>query len=220
MPWDRMKHAVLSPKGPATSSPSRYNGCMRVVLAGGCTYAETNYANPHALTATSTAPQPRPTPTTTTATSRRSTGAATSTYTWDYRNRMISAWVSGATSTYAYDHTIARMAQRTSTTTSHYPNKFYSIDYAAQFDNDSDEHGVHLARRHARRVHRAAHRERPGDRHADDVLRASRSPGLDERRHERERHRRGDARLLPVRCGAHPIGHGRSRPHVHRAIRR
>jgi hypothetical protein len=25
------------------------------------------------------------------------TGAATSTYTWDYRNRMISAWVSGAT---------------------------------------------------------------------------------------------------------------------------
>ena len=43
---------------------------------------------------------------------------------------MISAWVAGATSTYAYDHTIARMAQRTSTTTSHYPNKFYSIDYA------------------------------------------------------------------------------------------
>ena len=38
--------------------------------------------------------------------------------------------MSGATSTYAYDHTIARMAQRTSTTTSHYPNKFYSIDYA------------------------------------------------------------------------------------------
>ena len=43
---------------------------------------------------------------------------------------MISAWVSGATTTYAYDHTIARMVQRTSSTTSHYPNKFYSIDYA------------------------------------------------------------------------------------------
>jgi YD repeat-containing protein len=103
---------------------------MKVLLPGGCTYAETNYANPHALTGFFNG-----TVTTTytydsNGNVASTTGAATSTYTWDYRNRMISAWVSGGTSTYAYDHTIARMAQRTSTTTSHYPNKFYSIDYA------------------------------------------------------------------------------------------
>jgi len=88
------------------------------------------YANPHALTAYFNGVA-----TTTSAYDNNgnlasTTGAATSTYTWDYRNRMISAWVAGATSTYVYDHTIARMAQRTSTTTSHYPNRFYSIDYA------------------------------------------------------------------------------------------
>jgi hypothetical protein len=55
------------------------------------------------------------------------TGAATSTYTWDYRNRMIAAWVSGATSTHLYDHTIARMRQVVGSTTSDDPNKFFSI---------------------------------------------------------------------------------------------
>ena len=42
---------------------------------------------------------------------------------------MIRAWVSGATSTYGYDHTIARVAQITPTTTTHYPTKFYSVEY-------------------------------------------------------------------------------------------
>jgi hypothetical protein len=49
---------------------------------------------------------------------------------WDYKNRMLSARVAGATSTYQYDHTIARVAQMTPTTTSHYPTKFYSVEYA------------------------------------------------------------------------------------------
>jgi RHS repeat-associated protein len=104
---------------------------MRAAHVGRYTYAEVNYANPHAPTAYFNGIA-----TTTYSYDNNGnlltlTGAATSTYTWDYRNRMISAWVSGATSTYAYDHTIARMAQRTASTTSHYPNKFYSIDYAA-----------------------------------------------------------------------------------------
>jgi len=103
---------------------------MRAVVAERCTYAETNYSNPHALTRYFNG-----TATTTYAHDNNANlltlwGAATSTYTWDYRNRMISAWVSSATSTYACDHTIARMAQRASTTTSHYPNKLYSIDCA------------------------------------------------------------------------------------------
>jgi YD repeat-containing protein len=94
------------------------------------TYAETNYANPHALTAFFNGAA-----TTTYAYDAignlaTTTGAATSTFMWDYRNRMIRAWVSGATSTYQYDHTIARMAQITPTTTTQYPSKFYSVEYA------------------------------------------------------------------------------------------
>src|SRR5262245_16843530 len=52
---------------------------------------------------------------------------ATSTFMWDYKNRMLRAWVSGATSTYQYDHTIARMQQVVGSTTTDYPNKFFSI---------------------------------------------------------------------------------------------
>src|SRR5262245_39244337 len=54
-------------------------------------------------------------------------GASTSTFMWDYKNRMLRAWVSGATSTYQYDHTIARMRQVVGSTTTDYPNKFYSL---------------------------------------------------------------------------------------------
>jgi YD repeat-containing protein len=84
---------------------------MKVILPGNCKYAETNYANPHALTGFFSG-----TATTTYAYDNNgnlasTTGAATSTYTWDYRNRMISAWVSGATSTYAYGYPHAEEAQ-------------------------------------------------------------------------------------------------------------
>jgi RHS repeat-associated protein len=112
----------------ATDVP--YAGGESVTTADNYTYAETNYANPHAPTAFFNGVA-----TTTYSYDNNGnltgrTGAATSTYMWDYRNRMISAWVSGATSTYKYDHTIARMAQVTPTTTTHYPNKFYSVEYA------------------------------------------------------------------------------------------
>lgn len=67
------------------------------------TYAETGYANPHAPSTFFNG-----TATTTYAYDANgnltgTTGASTSTFMWDYRNRMIAAWVSGATSTYAYD---------------------------------------------------------------------------------------------------------------------
>jgi YD repeat-containing protein len=69
------------------------------VLAERYTYAETNYANPHALTgffngsATTTYAYDAIGNLATTS------GAATSTFNWDYRNRMIRAWIAGATST-------------------------------------------------------------------------------------------------------------------------
>jgi YD repeat-containing protein len=65
---------------------------MRIaVAAGNYTYAETNYANPHAPTAFF-----KGTATTTYSYDNNGnltgrTGAATSTYMWDYRNRMTSA---------------------------------------------------------------------------------------------------------------------------------
>ena len=96
------------------------------------TYAETNYANPHAPTAFFSGSA-----TTTYAYDANgnltgTTGAATSTFMWDYRNRMIAAWVSGATSTYAYDHTTARMRQVVGSTTTDYPNKFFSVSTSTQ----------------------------------------------------------------------------------------
>ena len=80
------------------------------------------------------------------------TGAATSTFNWDYRSRMIRAWVSGATSTYAYDHTTARMRQVVGSTTTDYPNKFFSIATTTltAATSHGHKHRVHLARRHAR----------------------------------------------------------------------
>ena len=105
---------------PKSVGSSWYNGHMISVGAAATryAYAETSYANPHALTSyfTGTA--------TTTYTYdangnlATTTGAATSTFGWDYRNRMTRASVMSGTSTYQYDHRIARMAQITPTTTS------------------------------------------------------------------------------------------------------
>jgi hypothetical protein len=63
------------------------------------------------------------------------TGAATTTYTYDYRNRLTQV-VTTATSTYLYDHTTARMRQTIASTTTDYPNKFY-IELGCQIINGS-----------------------------------------------------------------------------------
>jgi hypothetical protein len=54
------------------------------------------------------------------------TGAGTSTFSWDYNNRMTQA-VTGSTSTYAYDYNGNRVSQTVGSTTTIYPNKWYSI---------------------------------------------------------------------------------------------
>jgi hypothetical protein len=96
------------------------------------TYAETNYANPHALTGYFNGSATTTYGYNAIGNLASTTGAATSTYTWDYRNRMLSAWVSGATSTYQYDHTIARMRQVFGSTTTDYPNRFFSVSTTTQ----------------------------------------------------------------------------------------
>ncbi len=87
-------------------------------------YEQTGYANPHAPTSIygSTYEYDRNgnLATTTLATS-------TSKYSYDYANRMTQSVSSGATSTYAYDQAGQRVAMTVGSTTTIYPNKFYSI---------------------------------------------------------------------------------------------
>jgi YD repeat-containing protein len=53
------------------------------------------------------------------------TSAGTSTYTWDYMNRMTQAVTQGSTTTYAYDYASNRVSQTVGSTTTIYPNKFH-----------------------------------------------------------------------------------------------
>jgi RHS repeat-associated protein len=94
--------------------------------------AERNYANPHALTAFFNGSATTTYSYDAIGNLATTTGAATSTFMWDYRNRMLRAWVGGVTSTYQYDHTIARMRQVVGSTTTDYPNKFYSVSTTTQ----------------------------------------------------------------------------------------
>jgi hypothetical protein len=55
------------------------------------------------------------------------TASGTSTFSWDYNNRMTQAATQGSTSTYAYDYAGSRVSQTVGSTTTIYPNKFYSI---------------------------------------------------------------------------------------------
>lgn len=91
------------------------------------TYAETNYANPHALTGYFTGIATTTYGYDANGNVASTTGAATTTYTWDYRNRMTAARVGNATSTYVYDYTTARMRQTFASSTTDYPTKWYSI---------------------------------------------------------------------------------------------
>ncbi len=55
------------------------------------------------------------------------TSSGSSTYGWDFKNRMLSNFVNGATSTYAYDQAGMRVLQVTSASTTAYASKNYSV---------------------------------------------------------------------------------------------
>jgi len=86
---------------------------------GSYTYAETNYANPHA--ATSIAGMSL-----TYDNNGNVTAYNGSTYTWDYRNRLTAAGSGGATTTYAYDHNNLRTKKSVGGVTTIYPNELYN----------------------------------------------------------------------------------------------
>jgi RHS repeat-associated protein len=48
-------------------------------------------------------------------------------YVWDYLNRMLASGYNNSTTTYAYDPSDARVLQTSTTSTTFYPNKFYSF---------------------------------------------------------------------------------------------
>ena len=49
------------------------------------------------------------------------------TYVWDYLNRMLASGDNNSTTTYAYDATGARVLQTSTTSTSYYPSKYFSL---------------------------------------------------------------------------------------------
>jgi YD repeat-containing protein len=55
------------------------------------------------------------------------TSAGSSTFSWDYNNRMTQAVTQGSTTTYSYDFAGNRVSQVVGSTTTVYPNKFYSV---------------------------------------------------------------------------------------------
>src|SRR5215471_11281638 len=48
-------------------------------------------------------------------------------YMWDYLNRMLASGYNNSTTTYAYDPAGNRVLQTSTTSTTYYPNKFYSF---------------------------------------------------------------------------------------------
>ena len=48
-------------------------------------------------------------------------------YVWDYLNRMLASGYNNSTTTYAYDATGARVLQTSTTSTSYYPSKYFSL---------------------------------------------------------------------------------------------
>ncbi len=46
---------------------------------------------------------------------------------WDYLNRMLASGFNNSTTTYAYDPSGARVLQTSTTSTTYYPNKYYSF---------------------------------------------------------------------------------------------
>ena len=97
---------------------------MRTIVprnVGSCSYAGTNYANPHAVTSVGGT-------TYTYDNNGNVTAIGSLDYTWDWRNRLASAERSGGgITTYGYDHTGQRVFKATGSATTSYPNRYYNV---------------------------------------------------------------------------------------------
>ena len=95
---------------------------------GSYSYAGIGYANPHAVTQIANGLS-----TTTYSYDQngnlvqKTTDGVTTTYVWDYANRLVALGSGGATTTYGYDAFGSRVFQSTATSTTLYPFKWYSV---------------------------------------------------------------------------------------------
>ena len=88
---------------------------------GGYTYGETGYANPHAVTNINGS-------TYTYDNNGNITGSGSDTFSWDYKNRLISSVVNSNADYYSYDHNNIRTTKTNNTATTTYPNMYYNTD--------------------------------------------------------------------------------------------
>ena len=105
---------------------------MRAIVpadeGGSYSYAGMAYANPHAVSqianglSTSTYSYDQ-----NGNLSQKTTDGVTTTYLWDYANRVIALGSGGATTTYGYDAFGSRVFQTAATSTTIYPFKWYSV---------------------------------------------------------------------------------------------
>jgi YD repeat-containing protein len=86
---------------------------------GNYLYAGTNYANPHAPTSIGGLSLNYDN-------NGNVTAYGTSTYTWDYRNRITQAGAGTATSTYGYDYAGNRVSVTTAGVTTKYASEVYN----------------------------------------------------------------------------------------------
>jgi hypothetical protein len=100
------------------------NGHIEITYSGSngsaYTYAGTGYANPHAPTTINGVNL-------TYDNNGNVTAYGTSTYAYNYRNRMTQSVVNNATSTYLYDHMDQRVKMAVGSTTTIYPSKFVNV---------------------------------------------------------------------------------------------
>jgi RHS repeat-associated protein len=115
--------SVQSPQRPGDYGRAWYNFHMLGTLR--CdpdySYAETNYANPHAVTSVGGTSY-------TYDNNGNVTAIGSLDYTWDWRNRLASAEKSaGGFTTYGYDHGGQRVYQATGSATTSYPSRYYNV---------------------------------------------------------------------------------------------
>ena len=129
--YDGLNRLISASTTAASSTPYRHQfaysmlgnitGMSTSSATSTYTYAETGYANPHAVTSVGG-----------TSYSYDNSGNVTAIgsldYTWDWRNRLASAERSGGgVTTYGYDYTGQRVFKATGSATTSYPNRYYNV---------------------------------------------------------------------------------------------
>ena len=118
------------------------------------TYGQTGYANPDAVTSIGNGLS-------TTTYSYDANGnliqAGGWSYAWDYLNHMFAAGFGNSTTTYAYDAFGSRVLQTSTTSTTYYPNKYFStVSTIVGSTTIRHEHQLHLERRYPSGDYRSA----------------------------------------------------------------